>query len=258
MSDFFMHFVSKHLNYIYFFIAFISFLESLMIIGLFLPGMILMSAIGTLIGNEKINFYSAWFSGVIGCLLGDWISYFIGFLFKNRIDSLTLFKKYGKVFTKIQFALNNYSSISIFFGKLIGPIRPLVPMLSGMLKIPIKKFIFPNLLGCIIWPVVYFLPGIIAGAVVNYPEDDRTSYFKWIFLTMICMYWVSFWFFWKWWKWIKSNCKCESFKFLNKSFFLALLCFVVATFSLLRLISCPDMLILKKIFFKICKFKKNY
>lgn len=40
---------------------------------------------------------------------------------------------------------------TILVGRFVGPTRPLVPMVAGMLDLPVAKFITPNIIGCLLW-----------------------------------------------------------------------------------------------------------
>ncbi len=39
---------------------------------------------------------------------------------------------------------------TILVGRFVGPTRPLVPMVAGMLDLPVAKFITPNIIGCLL------------------------------------------------------------------------------------------------------------
>ncbi|CAL4319181.1 DedA family protein [Buchnera aphidicola] len=163
----------------------ITFLESLAMIGLFLPGIVLMSTIGTLIGKGQISFFTSWITSIIACSIGDYISYYIGWKFKKIIYRIKIFKKNIHLFHKIQYTLNKYSTFTILFGKFIGPTRPLIPMMSGMLQIPIKKFIFPSFMGCTIWPILYFMPGIITGMMIKDPHYTKKLFSHHFLISLI-------------------------------------------------------------------------
>lgn len=147
----------------------VTFLESLALLGLVLPGIVLMATIGTLIGSGKLSIYTAWSVSIITCSIGDYLSYYIGWKFKNWIYQINIFQKNIILFNKIKKILNQYSMTTILFGKLIGPTRPLIPMMAGMVEIPIKKFVLPSLISCIVWPILYFMPGICTGIIMHHP-----------------------------------------------------------------------------------------
>ncbi|CAK8743989.1 Inner membrane protein YabI [Sodalis praecaptivus] len=80
----FEHWVTQSLAFSLLAVTLVAFLESLALVGLLLPGTVMMATLGALIGSGKMAFYPAWGAGIIGCLLGDWISWYIGHAFKNR------------------------------------------------------------------------------------------------------------------------------------------------------------------------------
>lgn len=43
-----------------------------------------MAGLGALIGSGELSFWHAWLAGIIGCLMGDWISFWLGWRFKSR------------------------------------------------------------------------------------------------------------------------------------------------------------------------------
>ncbi|AAO26864.1 putative DedA-family membrane protein [Buchnera aphidicola str. Bp (Baizongia pistaciae)] len=201
METWFLYFITKSISYALFMVLIVTFLESLALVGLFLPGIVLMSILGTLIGNGTLSFYPAWIVGIIGCMCGDWISYYCGFKFKKCITNLHLLKNNNVVLDKITNTLTNYPITTILLGRFIGPTRPLVPMVCGMLNISLKTFIIPNILGCILWPPIYFLPGIFTGiAISNTTNYSENTYFKIQFLAAILLIWLGIFLLWKLWK----------------------------------------------------------
>ncbi|AEH39682.1 hypothetical protein BCTU_091 [Buchnera aphidicola (Cinara tujafilina)] len=159
------HFAINHLNIIVFIM---SFLESLALIGLVLPGLVIMGSFGTLIGNGQLNFYHAWICSALGCIIGDIFSYYFGIKFRNKINNILLFQINKNLIEKIQTFLYKYNFITVFLGKFIGPTRPLIPMLSGVLKLSFYKFLIPDILACILWPIIYFSPGICTLIIFKY------------------------------------------------------------------------------------------
>ena len=71
--------------------------------------------------------------------------------------------------------------ITILIGRFVGPTRPLVPMVAGCSTCR-WPFVLPNIIGCLLWPPLYFLPGILAGAAIDIPADENSASFKWLLL----------------------------------------------------------------------------
>lgn len=252
MESWFSYFTTLSVTHVLIIITLISFLESLALIGLLIPGIVLMSALGTLIGQGKLGFYPSCLASITGCLLGDWVSYYVGWTFKNWIHNLYLFKKYNKILEKTRDALHNHSSITILIGRFIGPTRPLIPLLSGMLKLPLKKFIIPNLIGCLIWPAIYFSPGIFTGILINSSTFNQNNHFKWILTFILCINWFGFWMLWKWIQ-LKKNKDNKLILNISEQTFLkcSILTLLIGLSSLIAIQFSPEMLILRHLIWTV-------
>ncbi len=200
MEAFLEHFITQSVAYSLIAIALVAFLESLALVGLLLPGTVLMAALGALIGSGEVNFYEAWAVGIIGCLLGDWISFWLGWRFKKPLHRWSFLKKHKALLDKTEHALHQHSMFTILVGRFVGPTRPLVPMVAGMLDLPVRKFLPPNIVGCLLWPPFYFLPGILAGAAIDIPPEMKSGAFKWLLGGVALLVWLAAWLLWRWWR----------------------------------------------------------
>ncbi|MDH2913448.1 DedA family protein [Kosakonia sp. HypNH10] len=199
------HFITQSAIYSLVAIALVAFFESLALVGLILPGTVMMAALGALIGSGEVNFWHAWLAGIVGCLLGDWISFWLGWRFKKPLHRWSFLKKHKALLDKTEHALHEHSLFTILVGRFVGPTRPLVPMVAGMLDLPIRKFLPPNIIGCLLWPPFYFLPGILAGAAIDIPADMQSSSFKWLLLLTAIVLWLACWLCWRLWRAGKSG-----------------------------------------------------
>ncbi|MCE9733409.1 DedA family protein [Pectobacterium sp. IFB5596] len=194
------HLVTQSLAYSLIAVMLVAFLESLALVGLLLPGTVMMATLGALIGSGQMGLYPAWAAGIIGCLLGDWISYFIGIRFKAPLHNWSFLKKYQALLNKTEYALYQHPMPTILIGRFVGPTRPLIPMVAGMLGLPPYKFAVPNIIGCLLWPPAYFLPGILAGVAIDIPAGTNSAGFKWLLLATAIVVWVAGWLNWRWWR----------------------------------------------------------
>ncbi|WP_074011667.1 DedA family protein [Candidatus Sodalis sp. SoCistrobi] len=198
MEAFFEHWITQSLAFSLLAVTLVAFLESLALVGLLLPGTVMMATLGALIGSGKMAFYPAWGAGIIGCLMGDWISWYIGHAFKKPLKTLSFWKKHRSMLTKTEHALHRHSMMTILVGRFIGPTRPLVPLVAGMLDLSPYKFALPNIIGCVSWPPVYLLPGILAGVAINIPAGESTGQFRLLLLCSALLLWLACWLLWRW------------------------------------------------------------
>lgn len=194
------HLVTQSVAYSLIAVMLVAFLESLALVGLLLPGTVMMATLGALIGSGQLGLYHAWAAGLLGCLLGDWISYFVGRRFKTPLHNWSFLKKHHSLLRRTEHALHQHSMATIIIGRFVGPTRPLIPMVAGMLELPPARFAVPNIIGCIMWPPIYFLPGILAGVAYYIPEGASSWGFRGLLLGVALLVWVAGWLSWRWWR----------------------------------------------------------
>ncbi|NIF22469.1 MULTISPECIES: DedA family protein [Pantoea] len=205
MEAWVQHLFTQSLEWALFAVALVTFLESLALVGLLLPGTVMMASLGALVGSGQIGLYPAWAAGFAGCLLGDWLSYGIGWKFQGPLHRWKYLKKHQKLLDKTEHALYEHSMFTILVGRFVGPTRPLIPLLAGMLELPVRKFIAPNLIGCLLWPPIYLMPGILAGVAIDVPKADQGGGFKWLLLGTAVLVWLGAWLCWRWWRSAKTQ-----------------------------------------------------
>ncbi len=198
MEAYLQHLVAQSVGFALILVSVVAFFESLALVGLLLPGTVMMATLGTLIGSGQVGLYEAWLAAGLGCFVGDWTSYFIGRGFKGPLHNWSFLKRYQALLDKTGHALEQHSFATVILGRFIGPTRPLVPLVAGMLNLPPLKFAPPNIVGCITWPPVYFLPGILAGVAIDIPHSHSSTVFKWALFITVVLIWLSAWLVWRW------------------------------------------------------------
>lgn len=158
-----------------------AFSESLAVIGLIMPGAFLMFALMVMAGNQDFSLQWVLLWAFSGAVLGDAVSFYFGRLFKHKIPNLWPFYKkpqwleQGKIFFK------QHGGKSIFIGRFVGPVRPIIPMVAGMLSMNSSLFFIVNILSAIGWAICYVLPGYIIGSAMRL-DIDLPDNFKTVFL----------------------------------------------------------------------------
>src|SRR5579883_2383467 len=146
--------------------------ESVAIVGTIVPGSIMMTALGTLAGAGVIPLWETIFWAILGAIVGDGISYWIGHYFKARLPKVWPFRNYPTLLKNGEVFIHKYGSMSVFIGRFVGPVRALVPLVAGMLGMRPLTFTIANVTSAIGWAPAYMLPGILLGAAsTELPPD---------------------------------------------------------------------------------------
>ncbi len=151
-------------------IGLIAFLESLVLVGLVLPGVVMLFAAATLAGGGALDIWTLLFAGFAGALLGDGVSFFLGRKFHNKVSGWGPFRSHPEWLTQSEAFFEKHGGLSIALGRFIGPIRPVIPLVAGMMGMPVRYFLIVNLLSSLAWAPVYLLPGYFVGASSHWQE----------------------------------------------------------------------------------------
>ncbi|HLD17383.1 MAG TPA: VTT domain-containing protein [Coxiellaceae bacterium] len=171
----------------------ISFGESLPLIGTVIPGSITMTAVGALIGSGILPGWPTIFCGVIGAFIGDLLGFEIGTRFGSRLENIWPFRKHRKLLTVGQDFFNKHGGKSVIIGRFVGPVRSAIPMIAGMMKLALPRFLLAAIPSAILWAVLYMLPGILIGALSLEFPPEKASKFIFAGLLIIVVLWFIFW-----------------------------------------------------------------
>ena len=137
----------------------IAMLESLAIVGVIVPGVAIMFAVGALISNGTLDLVSTVLWAAAGASIGDGLSFALGKHYDQRIYNLNWFKNNPTVLEKGHRFFEKYGVFSILIGRFVGPIRAVIPLVAGILDMSLKKYIPINIIASLLWAPAYLLPG---------------------------------------------------------------------------------------------------
>lgn len=150
----------------------IACVECLAIAGIIVPGTVVLFAVAVLAGNGALSLSETLLLGYAGGLLGDAISYALGRRFHQNIRSLPLLRTHPEWLGTAESYFHRYGVASLLIGRFIGPLRPMLPMVAGMLDMPMPRFILVSLVAAAGWSVAYLLPGWATGAAFRLPLPE--------------------------------------------------------------------------------------
>src|SRR5215467_6926979 len=137
----------------------IAFTESFVGLSFLMPGFLLLVSLGGVIGASQASLFPAWAGAVAGAILGDWISWWIGFHYHHKIVHFRLFRRYEDQIEKALHLFHNWGTWAIFIGRFMGPLRATVPLVAGMSELEFWPFMVANTLSAVVWAYVLLAPG---------------------------------------------------------------------------------------------------
>ncbi len=142
----------------------VAFGESLAVVGLFLPGVVLMFGIGALIAAGVLDLWVILGLSTLGAILGDVLSYWVGRRYHEQVRGWWPFRNHPEWLKRGESFFLSHGGKGVLLGRFIGPLRPIVPIVAGMLNMPAGRFIAVDIIAGLGWAPAYILPGVVFGA----------------------------------------------------------------------------------------------
>ena len=145
----------------------VAMFESLAIVGLIVPGALMMVGFGALIGSGTLEFWPIVAWAIAGAIAGDGISFMIGYHFSHNITTTWPFSRYPHMLEQGIIFFHRHGGISIALGRFFGPVRAVVPLVAGMMGMSPALYVVANVLSALAWAPLYLLPGIALGSALD-------------------------------------------------------------------------------------------
>ena len=138
--------------------------EGLLVLGLLVPGVLLMFGVGALVANGTMSLAStlAWAAG--GAFCGDALSFLLGRHYRGHLQERWPFSRYPAILGRGGEFFHRHGGKSVILGRFVGPMRPIVPAVAGAAGMPPARFAAFDMLAAALWSPAYILPGVVFGA----------------------------------------------------------------------------------------------
>lgn len=145
-------------------VGLVAFLESLAVVGLLVPGAVAMFAFGALIEAGSVSFGVVWAWAVAGAIAGDGISFWLGRRYGSHLRGLWPLSRYPAAIEHGVRFFAAHGGKSVVIGRFVGPVRPIIPAVAGMMGMPAWRFAVANVVSAVFWAPAYLLPGMVFAA----------------------------------------------------------------------------------------------
>ncbi|MEL6299918.1 MAG: DedA family protein [Pseudomonadota bacterium] len=149
----------------------LAFGESIAFVSLLLPFWWMLIALGALVGTGGYEFMIALAAASVGAALGDWVSYWLGYHFSDRIKMMWPFTRYPTLMPRGEAFFQKYGVWAIVLGRFSGPLRATVPVVAGATRMHWVPFQIANWLSAVLWAGVLLLFGGGLGEIFGYVSN---------------------------------------------------------------------------------------
>ena len=161
--------------------------ESLVIVGVLIPGALMMIGFGALIALGHLDFWTTMAWAIAGAVVGDGLSFWLGYFFHDRLLGFWPFSRLTKQLKRGEQFFHKHGGKSIAFGRFVGPVRAIIPTVAGMLGMSPLRFTVVNVISAIAWAPAYLLPGIVFGASLELASAVAFRVVALIMILILCL-----------------------------------------------------------------------
>ncbi|MBR9704891.1 DedA family protein [Candidatus Pacearchaeota archaeon] len=163
----------------------IIFLETGLVIAPFLPGDSLLFAAGAFASQGVLNIFTLCILLIFAAIIGDTVNYWIGNFIGPKVfkENSKLLKR--KYLIKTQKFYEKYGGKTIILARFIPIIRTFAPFVAGIGKMQYKKFLAYNIIGAIIWVLLFALAGFYFGNIPLIKDNFEIAIIVIIFISIL-------------------------------------------------------------------------
>jgi len=160
-----LDFIAAHSSWAAAIMFITAFGESFAFVSLLFPGTSMLIAAGTLMAAGSLPYLPIVAGAIAGAVLGDTISFWIGHRFGGGIARVWPFSRNPELLSSGIKFFARHGGKSVFIGRFFGPIRAVIPLAAGVMRMPRDRFWFSNVTSAIVWAPMLLFVGDAVGDI---------------------------------------------------------------------------------------------
>ena len=178
----------------------IAFCDALAVVGIVVPALPLLFAVGVMIGLGHVSGPYALAAAACGAFAGDALSFWIGHRFGPRLRGVWPFSRYPQLLDRGEGLFRRHGSKGIVIARFVGAVRPFVPAVAGMLRMPLRRYFPVSGFAAIAWAACFLAPGWLFGASYDAVAAvaDRLALALLALLAALALAWAAVLYTWRW------------------------------------------------------------
>ncbi len=128
-------------------------------LSLLIPSTALFVVIGGVHGAAGGAFTSLWFAATVGAVIGDCIAYGLGRWLRHDVERLRYFAVHPEALAQGHRVFERWGALAVLAGKFTGFVRPFIPVVAGIVTMPVYLFLPSSIVSSMAWAGVFLAPG---------------------------------------------------------------------------------------------------
>jgi undecaprenyl-diphosphatase len=160
-------FIAAHPYWAYEVVFLLALSESIPVIGVFIPGTAAILAISALVPSGVVQLWPLMGAATAGAIVSDGLSFWIGHRYHREILQRWPLNRHPELVTRSEAFFARHGDKSVFIARFAPGVRAFVPLIAGILRMPVRRFYVANILSALAWAPSHILPAVFVGAAFS-------------------------------------------------------------------------------------------
>src|SRR3984893_15846760 len=160
-----LEFISAHSSWAFPVMFVTAFGESFAFLSLLFPGTSILIVAGTLMSAGSLPYWPVLVGAVIGAVLGDSVSFWLGRRYGGGIGRIWPFTRNPDLLPNGIRVFQKHGGNSVLIGPLFGPVGAVLPLAAVIMRMRRGRFWFANVTSAIVWAPMLLFFGDAVGDV---------------------------------------------------------------------------------------------
>ncbi len=159
--------VAAHPHAAYTLVLALALAEALPFVGAVIPGSAIIIGISALVPVGAVALWPLLVAATAGAVLGDGVSYWLGHRYQRDILRVWPFRQNPAIVARGDAFYHRHGGKSVFLARFAPGVRAVVPLVAGILRMPVRRFYAVNIASAMVWAPSHILPGVLLGASIE-------------------------------------------------------------------------------------------
>jgi membrane protein DedA with SNARE-associated domain/membrane-associated phospholipid phosphatase len=140
--------------------------EAVPVIGLLVPATAIILGVSALVPIGAVGLWPLIVCVTAGAILGDGLSYWLGHHYHHEITERWPLSRYPELIARGETLCRRHGGKSVFIARFTPGVRSVIPLIAGILHMPMARFYSMNVLSAVLWGPSHVLAGALIGAAL--------------------------------------------------------------------------------------------
>ncbi|CAO3403929.1 VTT domain-containing protein [Azospirillum palustre] len=133
-----------------------------------MPGTAVILGISALIPGGQLDAVPVILAATLGAIAGDGASFWLGHRYHEAILSRWPMNRHPEFVKRSDAFFHRHGGKSVLFARFTPGVRAFIPLVAGMLRMPVWRFYVANVASALVWALSHVLSGMVVGASLGF------------------------------------------------------------------------------------------